>query len=48
MIMGGIQMHPSIRRRAAQRGLSKSIVVTFIFVVIGFVSFVNEDVNKFY
>jgi len=39
--LGVIQMLPLMRRRAEERGFSGSILIPFIFVVIGFVSFVT-------
>lgn len=38
-ILGSIQMLPWVRRRAAECGLSGSVAIPFIFVCIGFVTF---------
>ena len=40
VFLGAVQMMPWFRRRAVQRGFSGWIGIPFIFVVIGFVTFI--------
>jgi len=45
-VLGAIQLLPTIRRRAAERGLSSSIAIPLTLALIGFVAFMIGIVQE--